>query len=198
MKTVTQRLLAEYNITAQPGKKIKCPFCGHNTLQIKLDDLFAKCFHPDCGKRIFTSEPTHRTILSSVLSAIFTDCHKEILKQKRIPGETAYNYLTKKRKIHPNVIKAMMIGAVPAGYDISAKTKTALEDVQKATENSKTHKGKKGKQKPGVPDSTDSEWLRAKLEQLSKILEWSSEWICFFYENIQFRSRANNIQKSRA
>jgi len=51
-KSITKLLFDLYGIEAKPGEKVVCPFCGHKSFSIKLDESIAKCFHPSCGKFI--------------------------------------------------------------------------------------------------------------------------------------------------
>jgi hypothetical protein len=91
--TVSQILCEQYQIEAQPGAKIRCPFCHHHSFSIKRDDTLAKCFHGSCSRFLTAhGSGTSDTIgLSSALAEIYYDFHQELLRLKDVAyTENAY------------------------------------------------------------------------------------------------------------
>jgi hypothetical protein len=76
MNASISAILSEmHGIANQPGSKIECPFCHHQTFSIKCDDLLGKCFHPACGYFITPNrrDGQSRHSLASVLESIYHD-----------------------------------------------------------------------------------------------------------------------------
>src|SRR5262249_53452817 len=116
-RTVSQILREDHSISIRPGGKGECPECHHGAFGIKGDDTLGKCFHPSCGHFLTTAQDgqTHAN-LSSVLTVIYHDFHKELLRLAS-GQQSAYTYVHDERGIHEQVIHDAMLGAVPSGYD---------------------------------------------------------------------------------
>jgi hypothetical protein len=192
MNASVSAILAEtHGITAQPGAKVECPFCHHKTFSIKRDDLLGKCFHPACGRFITPSQRDGQSphSLASVLEAIYHDFHQELLALKDAPHQNAYNYLAAERQIHPHVVADSMLGAVPSGgYDLEAKFKPLIEEVEaamKASEQAQTGKrGRPKKDKGGVLENR-LQFMTEVLEKLRTCLLGHAGWLAFFYTDAQ-------------
>jgi hypothetical protein len=109
---------------AIPGKKCKCPVCGHDNFSIKKDDTLVKCFNPYCGEFITTKmlDDTPKASLARILYQFYKATHSELLKGNNL----AYKYLIEARKIHSKIIAESMMGVVPSEYDVSSLFKEPL------------------------------------------------------------------------
>src|SRR5262245_7083731 len=113
-RTVSQILREDYNISIRPGGKGECPECHHGAFSLKGDDRLGKCFYSPCGHFLTTAqEGQAHTSLSTVLTAIYHECHQELLRLAT-GQQNAYTYLKDERGIHPQVIADAMLGAVPS------------------------------------------------------------------------------------
>jgi hypothetical protein len=127
--SVSRLLLERFGIAAHPGAKVECPFCHHETLSLKRDDLIGKCFHPSCG-RFLTPNGTDQSPQHSVaraLEKLFHDFHATLLGLKTGRQRNAYTYLVAERGIHPRVVADSMLGAVPTRkYDLARSSNQGL------------------------------------------------------------------------
>jgi hypothetical protein len=148
-------------------------------------------FNPACGRFITPSQRDSQSpySLASVFEAIYHDFHQELLGLKNAPYQSAYKYLVTERQIHPRVIADSMLGAVPAGgYDLEAKFKPLIEEVQiaiKASEQAQA--GKKGQPKKGKGLTPEDrlQFILEALEKLRTCLLRRAGWLAFFYTNAQ-------------
>jgi hypothetical protein len=130
--SVSQILREQYQLEAQAGAKIACPFCHHHSFSIKRDDTLAKCFHGSCGRFLTIHGPgaSDTITLSSVLAEIYHDFHQELLHLKDVTyPDNAYNYVVKDRKIHPRVVEDAMLGAIPSEYDLDSKFALLIDSI---------------------------------------------------------------------
>ena len=99
--SVTKFINDEHSLKVRPGEKIRCVYCGKKTMQIKADDSLAKCFHPDCGRFLTSTQIQflYKGSLYELLDKICLDFHKALLEQQ-LDGQSAYSYLIQERGIH--------------------------------------------------------------------------------------------------
>jgi P4 family phage/plasmid primase-like protien len=132
-RTVSQILLEDHNIALRPGAKGECPACHLKYFSLKGDDSVGKCFHPPCGYFLTMGHDNgrYRYSLSQALTAIYHDCHQELLRLAS-GQDNAYTYLHDERQIHPQVIADAMLGAVPSGYDVRPHCQQVLDEAERA------------------------------------------------------------------
>jgi hypothetical protein len=199
--SVTTILLENHGITARPHGKVECPFCRHRTFSITRDDRLGKCFHPSCGRYI-TSRPhggQHRHRLAHVLNEIYLDFHQTLLDLRDAPYKNAYAYLVTERQIHPQVVVDAMLGAVPSGgYDLEAKFKPLIEEVEAAIEaGGVTQTGKRGRPKKPMGNAPEDylTFLSQAKEKLVNCLVGNAGCLCFFYTDAAHRIVAIRFRK---
>jgi phage/plasmid-associated DNA primase len=181
---VSQILLEDYSITIQPGKKGECPQCRERHFSIKHDDAVGKCFHPPCGFVLTPSRDTgdYRSSLTRVLDAVYHDCHRELLALATCTTspQNAYTYLHDERGIHPTVIADALLGAVPAGYDVTPHFQAAIAEAEQAVQ-------KLGALKRGRPSrqllhaEQRLQHLKDAQQKLVECLAHKAGWVVFFY-----------------
>jgi hypothetical protein len=175
--TVSQILNEKHNIEAGPGQKVECPFCHHKTLAVKCDDNFAKCFHPSCGRFITTYQQANedRIGIYTLLEEFYQDSHRALLEQEQKSGKTAYAYLVKERRIHPNVVNDSMLGIVPRKYDLNSKFTPLIEKAESSDQ----------EENKGAKESTKDRlaFISEVREKFAKCIDRAEDWLCFFYTN---------------
>lgn len=173
-ENISEYLKDRYDIDIQPGKKGECCYCHKKTMGVTPNGTLAKCFHPNCLKRITLKRVNDiNDELDEVLNTVFMDFHQELMNTQ----SEAYKYLTEGRGIHEKVIADSMIGIVPQSYNVFNTFKEILEKAQN-NYNDEMIKD---------PNSPKSAFLKLKLdkvkycmEQLTKCCEYKKGWICFF------------------
>lgn len=166
--SISQILTDKHSITARPGAKVECPFCGHKTFSIKTDDSLGKCFHPSCGRFITTrgsSKPVDPVVraLQDQLNILYLKFHQELLNQEDGFERGAYQYLVIERGVHPQVVTESMLGAVPVNPDLTL----IIGSLKLAAAESEA----KG---PKID-------VDAVCDKLRSCVEGHSGWLCFFY-----------------
>ncbi len=163
---VSEIILERHGIAANPGKKLECPFCGHQTFSIKGDDSIGKCFHPSCGKFIagWQRDNAGRGAVFKTFQKLYEDFHEYLLSLKNRGGSNAYSYLVEDRKIHPQVVADSMLGATPPEYDIEKAFDLCGEKAGRT----------------GVRENVE-ENLSGIIEKLRICLSGREGWLCFFY-----------------
>jgi hypothetical protein len=169
---VSQILSNKYGISAQPGSKVECPFCRHETFSIKRDNTLGKCFHPTCGRYVTAVQQDYpyRNNLRHTMMEIFEDFHRELLALKDAEYNNAYSYLVRERGIHPRVVANSMLGAVPPSYNRGSKFDPLLRDIGAAIkDDQEAHPGKNGRSSKAASQTTDlrwSPWVRQTVKTL--------------------------------
>jgi P4 family phage/plasmid primase-like protien len=180
-RTVSQILLEDHNIALRPGAKGKCPACHLQYFSLKDDDSVGKCFHPPCGYFLTIGHDNgqYRYSLSRALTAIYHDCHQELLSLAS-GQDNAHAYLRDERQIHPQVIADAMLGAVPSGYDVRPHCQLALDEAEQAVAALR-------QQKRGRP-TKELERAEQRLQRLQeaqqKLVDCFAHragWLIFFY-----------------
>ncbi len=181
MKQVTEALLKKYGLQVEPGKShLECPICGHKSLSITPDNTLAKCFHPNCGKVVASSNSYGPpSAVDWVFRSMLVDCRQELLFQKGKPRRNAFNYLTKTRKVHLDAVSQSLIGAIPQSYSIENYVEKALADVPQSKKTDKAAKLK----------------LQEVFSGLSDLLKKCPGWIIFFYEDSTGRLSSVKMRK---
>jgi hypothetical protein len=132
---VSQHLEQVHGVRIRPGGKGVCPFCRRDqTFSVRKDDSVGKCFHPQCGRFITAGSLSaeYKGSTYEILDQIKADCHKYLEEQgaKGVRGG-AYEFLTKARNVHPQVIRDLAeLGAVPPGYDVAAAFKPVFDRIE--------------------------------------------------------------------
>ena len=130
--SVVEFLSENHGIEARAGKKGNCPFCGGAHFSITKDDALGKCFSPSCGRYInqANSCPTQKQSLFKIHESIQQDFHECLIKQEGKKSGTAWSYLVDKRKIHPSVVKASLLGAIPRNYNLDEKFDPVISEIE--------------------------------------------------------------------
>jgi hypothetical protein len=202
--SVTAILWERHGIAARAGGKVECPFCHHPTFSIKRDDQLGKCFHPSCGRYITPRQHDrqYHHSLAQVLDDLYHDFHQTLLDLREASYLNAYSYLVTERQIHPQVVVDSMLGAVPpAGYDLEAKFRPLIEEVEAAiAAGEQRQAGKRGRPKKatGITPHDYLTFLVAAKEKLSNCIVGHSEWLCFFYTDAAHRIVAIRFRRPYA
>jgi hypothetical protein len=187
-QSVSRVLLEDFQIEAQPGRKIECPFCGHRTFGIKTDDSIGKCFHPSCEKFITPAQcdRQYKSGIAVVHDQLFETCRRALLRQKE-SGGYAWEYLTNERGIHHSVIEAAPIGIIQEGFDgVVEELFTPL--IQNALAVVESEEGKPGRK--SQEETIGQARLKSLQEARKKLLQCIKGrpgWLCFFYADDKHR-----------
>jgi len=136
IQSVSKLISEKYGLTAQAGSKGECPHCGHRTLSVHSNDIFAKCFHPGCGRVIsagdngFSYNHSYQAILNEFHSE-WRDYFLSLEREEHVE-QNAYRYVVGERLVHPDVVKTD-IGCVPPSYtedSIARKFNPLIEEIQ--------------------------------------------------------------------
>jgi hypothetical protein len=135
--SVVEFLSENHGIEARAGKKGPCPFCNGPHFSITKEDTLGKCFSPSCGRYInqANSCPTQKQSLFKIHESIQQDFHECLIKQEGKKGETAWNYLISKRKIHPRIVRASLLGAIPRNYNLNGKFDPTIAELESELHN---------------------------------------------------------------
>ncbi|QLY25690.1 toprim domain-containing protein [Bdellovibrio sp. KM01] len=130
--SVIEFLSESHGIEARAGKKGPCPFCNGPHFSITKDDALGKCFSPSCGLYInqANSCPTQKQSLFKIHESILQDFHECLIKQEGKKSGTAWSYLVDERKIHPSVVKASLLGAIPRNYNLDEKFDPIIAEIE--------------------------------------------------------------------
>lgn len=195
--SVSTQLAEKHGIVTQPGRKGKCPFCGHGTFSVKRDDSIGKCFHPACG-RFIISESRKRgseNSLDQLMEDIFQDFHASLLAQATLTGhENAYSYLVSKRRIHPRVVADSMLGAVPSRYDCALKFEIAILAAEAAVKATKSESGLARNDMVRSAER-DLEFLIEARDKFRTCTRGRAGWIASFYTDASHRIVAIRFRK---
>lgn len=190
-KSVTKILREQFNIDARPGQKITCPFCGHNSFSIKSDDSFAKCFYPECGKRLFPKDLQNKHIekLSLILDGFCEEAHSKLMRQPLTSEKNALDYLLNERKIHQEVVTQSHLGILPKTSNLQEQLSILISeisnDLSKLNSSLALDGTSKEDKKRLRKDSTLLEEILDPLKGALTILHSGKyiDWLCFFYTN---------------
>lgn len=177
---VTEILEGYFNEKASPGTKIKCVYCGKNTLSIKSDNTIAKCFHPKCGKVIRSSDDyeINANNIHAFFDEICFESHHVLLNEDEGKNSAAYQFLVSERKINVKVIGESMIGVVPKDYDISTKIDAKLEALD-SIKNKLINDYEKLNKEQMIENAI--EILKKEKEKLIKLFKYNVGDLMFFY-----------------
>jgi hypothetical protein len=201
--SVTTILLERHGRAARPGGKVECPFCHHPTFSITRDDQLGKCFHLSCGRFITPRQHNgqYQHSLAQVLAEIYHDFHQTLLELREAPDQNAYSYLVTERQIHPQVVDSML-GTVPSGgYDLEAKFRPLIEEVEAAIAAGREKQtGKRGRPKKstGIAPEDYLIFLTEAKEKLSNCIEGHAGWLSFFYTDAAHRIVAIRFRRPYA
>ena len=195
MSSVSQRLLEEFSLSLRPGAKGECPFCHQQAFSVKADDTLGKCFHPACGRFLTArdDDSAYRVSLTRVLDAVYQDCHTELLALA--PRQrNAYTYLREERGIHPQVIAAAMLGAVPSSYDIVPHFQPVLADAHDAV--ATLQGAKRGRPTRQLQQAEKRlQDLKDAQDKLHACLAHRAGWLMFFYTDAAHRCVALRLRQ---
>ena len=191
MTPISQILSDQHGISGRPGQKVECPFCSQQSFSLKKDDTLGKCFHPSCGEFIsaYHSEQSPTKEIFLVLSDIYRDFHKALLKPEKKTHNIAYDYCVHERRIHPLVVANSMLGVVPNSFDPKPYFESHINELKDAIE------VEKEKEKPkGRPPKNRPLTARERLEKLDKVRDKlfkcaakNPGWLAFFYTDHLYR-----------
>ncbi len=189
-RTVSEILAHEHGLTARPGQKIACPFCGHSTFSIKREDTFGKCFHPSCGRFITPMRRGSgiRATLHAILLETFFDWRAALLASAETETRGAWSYLAGERGLHRRVIEDSLLGVVPSACDIKARFDAAIAEVTARIEAAQASRGPgRPKKKRGDSDEDVLAALTAARDKLATCVTDRAGWIAFFYTDAEHR-----------
>jgi P4 family phage/plasmid primase-like protien len=195
--SVSQILREQYQLEAQAGAKIACPFCHHHSFSIKRDDTLAKCFHGSCGRFLTIHGPgaSDTITLSSVLAEIYHDFHQELLHLKDVTyPDNAYSYVVKDRKIHPRVVEDAMLGAIPSEYDLDSKFAPLIDSIHVPRTPPPKGKGRPKKYHERTPEE-QRQWIIEQREKLRTCLLKHAGWLAFFHTDTTHRIASIRFRK---
>lgn len=175
IRTPTDILEIHYGIVAEPGNKVECPKCGHDSMSIKADNTIARCFHPECNFRILPKRNAHtfNDKITAILNEISQRWRVE-LHRKSEASDSARKYLEGKRGIHPKVIQTFPIGLVP--QDITSVTAVFDDEIERIRE------------QEGLRDRESLiERIEEEKDKLDTLLPKLKGWLAFFYCDDQYR-----------
>ena len=178
--SVSGILEEKFGIDIPPGRKGECPFCRKKTFSIKIDDSLGTCFHPHCGKRIISGGiyDDRDVYISQVLEEIFNDMHRNLLAEKNLQDQNAYEYLLNQRKIHPRVIADSLLGSVPVNYSIPIKFEGIINEAKVALAE---QNGKRASKNIRLMNEDRLIYLSEMHDNLKFCLANKAGWLTFFY-----------------
>jgi hypothetical protein len=197
MTSVCEILGDKYSMSARPGSKLECPFCGHRTMSIASSDKVAKCFHPKCGLAI-TSSKGDGQLLFEAMERMYRTFHNCLLDMASAPGKNAYDYCIRTRGLHPSVVADSMLGAMPSNFDVEGFFKPYIDRADDMSDNAVVDGGS-AKAVDGA--ASQVELLEKAQEKLKAILEpdgnagVKSGWVAMFYTDVASRIVAARFRK---
>ncbi len=188
----TDVLARDYGIIATPGRKARCPYCGHHTMQVNSSNEFAYCFHPHCGRSVSACETNQHQIgvVENLLASIQQRARETLFAQRaEANGNTnGYSYLVDERQIHPDILGMLAIGVVPADLfaNLFQEADSALQAQISKTENKK--KGHPTKEHQKIEKALQNEL--EEIEVLRRTISMTKEWVAFFYTDARLRIKS--------
>ena len=187
--SVAAILEERHGLRMRPGGKGECPFCHHNSFQLKKDDTLAKCFHATCGERVTAGHGSGQHSLHTVLQKMSQEWRKDLLTRSPDPqsaGEIAYAYLKDERGIHEQAIADAMIGMVPGGYKVEFAFSPWIAQLEETALKAAATPKRGRPKKDMVSPQTRLEWA---IEVRQKLVERCHDcpgWLAFFYTDAHF------------
>ena len=190
MSDLAAFILERHGIDCVPGRKHKCPKCGHKTFSMKKDGTVAKCFHPSCSWFMTPWDIDPKPSLHKLLSVLLREWHSELLTTGDLHQQAAMKYLLEKRGLAQAIIESASIGLVPQELGIESVLNELLNELRTSTKNG-----------PGRPtkDAFDphryADWLQEQGQDLIIKAEKAKGWIAFFYQDARGRYCALHFRK---
>lgn len=194
-KSVSEVLLDKHGIEATPGKKVTCPKCEKDNLQVFKHDESAYCFSPGCAHivRAFSASEVLEDEIQQRLARFYALCKQDFLSQKIFAekqlAKDAYDFCLNDRRIDSRVLDQAMIGSVPADFDVDQHFGDLHRQFTEAIQ-------KRNEIIAGKPDDEKAKAeLKCLQEQLALLDGWINGlkryisstgkritgWLCFFY-----------------
>lgn len=183
--TITQLFKQKYNITARPGRKVKCPSCGKKKLAINNDDTIAKYSHSKCGKLVISwqGKKGFDGKVNTILEQIRQTFREELLSSKDEKSKNAYEFL-KEEKINPKVIRDSFLGVVPSDFELKKPFENLIKKIEKKLAQEKgNRKGKRGRppKKSCLTNKEKLSLLQEIQHKFAKCIKGRAGWLCYTY-----------------
>ena len=173
--SVTEILRDRHDIETTPGHKCSCPKCERETFSAAKDDKSGRCWHPSCGF-IISKKLEANPIFRETQLTLFEIEKKSKAALQSEGGRVPLEYLQVARRVHPLVINALPVGAVPVDLNINKLFSKTIDEFNKAIRNAK------GQDKIDQLEKDLAEF-ESKIQNLQERLSENPNYLIFIFKN---------------